>query len=51
MLGIDSPHAWIAVAGGILPSFVAFGVTYAFGVFVQPIGMLSNGISNPPAHP
>jgi MFS family permease len=36
-LGIDSPRAWIAVAGGFLASFVAFGVTYAFGVFLKPI--------------
>lgn len=36
-LGIDSPRAWIAVAGGFVASFVAYGVTYAFGIFVKPI--------------
>ena len=35
--GIDSPRAWIIVLAGFFGSFVAFGVTYSFGVFLRPI--------------
>lgn len=34
---IDSPRAWLVVAGAFIASFVAFGVTYTFGVFLRPI--------------
>lgn len=33
----DSPRAWIIVVACFIGSFVAFGVTYCFGVFLKPI--------------
>jgi MFS family permease len=36
--GIDSPRAWINVVAAFFVSFVAFGVSYTFGVFLKPIG-------------
>ena len=35
--GIDSPRAWIIVFAAFFGSFVGFGVTYTFGVFLKPI--------------
>lgn len=35
---IDSPRAWLVVAGAFIASFVAFGVTYTFGVFSSTHG-------------
>lgn len=34
---LDSPRAWIVVAGAFLVSFVSWGVTYSFGVFLKPM--------------
>jgi len=34
---IDSPKAWLVVAGAFLGAFVSFGVTYSFGVFLRPM--------------
>jgi MFS family permease len=36
--GIDSPRAWLIVVAAFFGSFVAFGVTYSFGVFLKPMG-------------
>jgi MFS family permease len=36
--GIDSPRAWLNVLAAFFGAFVAFGVTYTFGVFLKPIG-------------
>jgi MFS family permease len=36
--GIDSPRAWIIVVAAFFGSFIVFGVTYSFGVFLRPIG-------------
>jgi MFS family permease len=36
--GIDSPRAWLIVLAGFFVSFVGFGVTYSFGVFLKPLG-------------
>ncbi len=35
---IDSPRAWLVVAGAFIGAFVSFGVTYTFGVFLRPMG-------------
>ena len=35
--GIDSSRAWVIVVVAFLGAFVAFGVTYSFGVFLKPI--------------
>lgn len=35
--GIDSPRAWLIVLAAFLGAFVAFGVTYSFGVFMKPM--------------
>ena len=43
--GIDSPRAWIIVAAAFFGSFVVFGVTYSFGVFLKPIAA-SFGVSH-----
>jgi len=36
--GINSPRAWIIVVAAFFGSFVVFGVTYSFGVFLKPLG-------------
>ena len=36
--GIDSPRAWIIVVAAFFGSFIVFGVTYSFGVFLKPVG-------------
>ena len=36
--GIDSPRAWLIVLAAFFVSFVGFGITYSFGVFLKPIG-------------
>jgi MFS family permease len=36
--GIDSPRAWLIVLAAFFCSFVSFGVTYSFGVFLKPLG-------------
>ena len=36
--GVDSPRAWLIVFAAFFASFVAFGVTYSFGVFLKPMG-------------
>ena len=36
--GIDSSRAWIIVAAAFFGSFIVFGVSYSFGVFLKPIG-------------
>ena len=33
----DSSHAWVVVFAAFLVSFVTFGVTYSFGVFLKPL--------------
>jgi len=35
---LDSPRAWLVVAAAFFTSCVAYGVAYAFGVFLRPIG-------------
>jgi MFS family permease len=37
--GVDSRHAWLTVAAAFLAGFVVFGITYSFGVFVEPMTM------------
>ena len=37
--GIDSPRAWLIVVAAFFGAFVAFGVTYCFGVFLKPLGI------------
>ena len=37
--GLDSPRAWVVVAGAFLAAFVGFGVTYCFGVFLKPMAL------------
>jgi len=39
---IDSPRGWVVVAGAFFVTFVGFGVTYTFGVFLRPIGVTFN---------
>jgi len=36
---IDSPQAWLVVAGAFIGAFVSFGVTYTFGVFLRPMAL------------
>src|ERR1035438_8524122 len=36
--GIDSPRAWLIVVAAFFGAFVAFGVTYSFGIFLKPMG-------------
>jgi MFS family permease len=43
--GIDSPRAWIIVVASFFGSFVVFGVTDSFGVFLKPIAT-SFGVSH-----
>lgn len=33
----DSPRAWLVVAAAFVAGFVVFGITYSFGVFLEPI--------------
>lgn len=35
--GIDSGRAWVVVFAAFLGAFVAFGVSYSFGVFLRPM--------------
>jgi MFS family permease len=35
--GVDSRQAWLTVAAAFLAGFVVFGITYSFGVFVEPM--------------
>ena len=35
---VDSSRAWLTVAAAFLAGFVVFGITYSFGVFVEPMG-------------
>jgi MFS family permease len=35
--GIDSPRAWLIVVAAFFASFVAFGVSYSFGIFLKPM--------------
>ncbi len=35
--GLDSPRAWLIVVAAFFASFVAFGVSYSFGVFLKPM--------------
>jgi MFS family permease len=37
--GLDSARAWIVVFAGFVGSFVVFGETYCFGVFLRPIAL------------
>jgi MFS family permease len=37
--GLDSARAWIVVFVGFVGSFVTFGISYCFGVFLKPIGL------------
>jgi MFS family permease len=37
--GLDSARAWIVVFAGFVGSFVTFGISYCFGVFLKPIGL------------
>lgn len=34
---IDSPRAWLIVVAAFFASFVAFGVSYSFGIFLKPM--------------
>ena len=38
-LRFDSPRAWVVVFAGFLGSFVTFGISYCFGVFLKPIAL------------
>lgn len=33
----DSPRAWLVVTAAFVAGFVVFGITYSFGVFLEPI--------------
>ncbi|MGO9520571.1 MAG: MFS transporter [Candidatus Korobacteraceae bacterium] len=35
--GIDSPRAWLVVVAGFFACAIAYGVSYAFGVFLKPL--------------
>jgi MFS family permease len=37
--GFDSTRAWIVVFAGFVGSFVSFGISYCFGVFLRPIAL------------
>jgi MFS family permease len=37
--GLDSARAWIVVFAGFVGSFVTFGISYCFGVFLKPMGL------------
>lgn len=36
---LDSPRAWVVVFAGFVGSFVTFGISYCFGVFLKPIAL------------
>jgi MFS family permease len=35
--GVESRRAWLTVAAAFLAGFVVFGITYSFGIFVEPM--------------
>lgn len=35
--GVESLRAWLTVAAAFLAGFVVFGITYSFGIFVEPM--------------
>jgi MFS family permease len=37
--GVDSPRAWLIVVAAFFASFVAFGVSYSFGIFLKPMAI------------
>ena len=37
--GFDSARAWVVVFAGFVGSFITFGISYCFGVFLKPIGL------------
>ncbi len=37
--GVDSARAWLVALAAFAASFVAFGVMYSFGVFLQPVAV------------
>ena len=37
--GLDSPRAWVVVFAAFVGSFVTFGISYCFGVFLKPIAL------------
>src|SRR5690242_7338882 len=37
LTGVDSRRAWFTVVAAFLAGFVVFGITYSFGVFVEPM--------------
>ena len=37
--GVDSARAWLVALAAFSASFVAFGVMYSFGVFLQPVAV------------
>lgn len=37
--GLDSAGAWAVVLAGFVASFVTFGISYCFGVFLKPIAL------------
>jgi MFS family permease len=37
--GFDSARAWIVVFAGFVGSFVTFGISYCFGIFLKPIAL------------
>jgi len=37
--GIDSGRGWVVVVAAFLGAFVAFGVSYSFGVFLRPMAL------------
>lgn len=36
---LDSPRGWVVVFAGFVGSFVVFGTSYCFGVFLKPIAL------------
>ena len=36
---VDSPRAWLIVVAAFFASFVAFGVSYSFGIFLKPMAI------------
>ncbi len=37
--GIDSARGWIVVFAAFVGSFVTFGITYSFGIFLRPLAL------------
>jgi MFS family permease len=37
--GFDSARAWVVVFAGFVGSFITFGISYCFGVFLKPIAL------------